>query len=76
MIKAYLALFHDVILSPYNTKDGVVLSGEGCNIPNFRLNTYRHDPIDYGVILMFYILGRRHPNAHEHDYLIYILGAS
>ena len=25
-----------------------------CNILNFGPNTYRHDPIDYDVILMFY----------------------
>ena len=32
-----------------------------CNIPNFGPNTYRHEPIDYDVILMFYfdIPGRR-----------------
>ena len=40
MRKAYPTLFHDVIVSPYNTKDGVVLSGEGCNILNFGPNTY------------------------------------
>ena len=37
MRKAYPALFHDIVPSPQNTKDGVVLSGEGCNIPNFDL---------------------------------------
>ena len=30
MRKAYLALFHDAIPSPYNTKDLVFLSEEGC----------------------------------------------
>ena len=35
MREAYPALFHDFIPSPYNTRDDVVLSGEGCNILNF-----------------------------------------
>ena len=37
------------------------LENKGCNILNFGPNTYRHEPIDYDVILMFYfyILGRR-----------------
>ena len=60
MRKDYPTLFHDVILIPYNTRDGVVLSGEGCNILNFGPNTYTHEPINYDVILIFYfdILGR------------------
>ena len=31
-----------------------------CNIPNFGPNTYRHEPIDYDVILIVYfnILGQ------------------
>ena len=53
MRKAYPALFHDVILSPWNTRDGVVISEEGCNIPNFGPNTYRNEPIDYDVIFIF-----------------------
>ena len=61
MRKAYLALFNDVILSPWNTRDGVVLSGEGCNISNFGPNTYRHEPIDYDVILMFLYIGLKTP---------------
>ena len=48
MRKAYPTLFHDIIVSsPQNTRDGIVLSEEGCNIPNFGPNTYRHVPIDY-----------------------------
>ena len=39
--------------------DGVVLSRDGCNILNFGPNTYRLEPINYDVILMFYILGQR-----------------
>ena len=59
MRKDYPALFHDVIQSPWNTRDDVVISREGCNILNFGPNIYRHEPIDYDVILMdyFYILG-------------------
>ena len=61
MRKDYPSLFHDVIPSPQNTGDGVVLSGEGRNILKFGPNTYRHEPIDYDVILVFQfdILGRR-----------------
>ena len=44
MRKAYPSLFHDFISSPQNTKDGVILSGEGCNIPKFGPNTYEHEP--------------------------------
>ena len=58
MRKAYPALFHDIVLSPLNTRDGVVLSGEGCNIPNFGPNTYRNVPIDYNDYLdVVFILG-------------------
>ena len=35
MRKDYPALFHDIVMTPQNTKDIVVLSGEGNNIPNF-----------------------------------------
>ena len=35
MRKAYLALFHDVILSGSNIREGVFLSREGCNVSNF-----------------------------------------
>ena len=61
MRKAYPSLFHDFIQSPLNTRDSVVLSEEGCNISNLGPNSYRHEPIDYDVILIFYfdILGRR-----------------
>ena len=44
MRKAYPTLFHDFILSPYNTRDSVVLRREGCNIPNFVPDTYGHEP--------------------------------
>ena len=44
MREAYSALFHDFIASPYNTWDDVVLSGDGCNIPNFWIDTYGHKP--------------------------------
>ena len=56
MRKAYPTLFHDFILSPYNTRDGVVLSGEGCNIPNFDLTLMGISPIDYDVTLIFYLI--------------------
>ena len=59
MRKDYPSLFHDFILSPYNMRDGVVLSDEGCNITNFDLKFMGINPIDYGVTLMFHfsILG-------------------
>ena len=40
-------------------RDDVVLSKEGCNIPNFYLTPMGISPIDYDVTLMFYfdILG-------------------
>ena len=47
MRKDYPSLFHDFILSPQNTRDGVVIHGEECNIPNFGPNTYRHVSTDY-----------------------------
>ena len=53
MRKAYPSLFHDFISSPYNTRDGVVLSGEGCNILNFDLTLMGIIPMDYDVTLMF-----------------------
>ena len=57
MRKAYPTLFHDIVLSPQNTSDDVVLSGEGCNIPNFVPNAYRHVFIDYDDYLdvLFYV---------------------
>ena len=62
MRKAYPALFHDVIPSPYNTKGGVVLIREGCNIPNFGPNTYRHMPIDYDDYLdVLFFIGSKTP---------------
>ena len=59
MRKDYPSLFHEFILSPYKTRDDVVLSGEGCNILNFDLTLMGIRPIDYDVTLMFYfdILG-------------------
>ena len=37
--------------------DGVVLSGEGCNILNFGHTIYRHEPIDHDdyIDVLFYI---------------------
>ena len=62
MREAYPSLFHDFIPSPQNTRDGVVLGGEGCNIPNFKLTLMGISPIDYDVTLMFYfgMLGLEH----------------
>ena len=77
MRKAYPALFHYVILSTYNTRDGVVLSREGCNILNCGPNTYIHVPIyydDYLNVLFLYWV--EDPTAYEHDDLFYILGLS
>ena len=75
MRKAYPALFHDVILSPQNTRNGVVLRGEGCNILNFGPNTYSHEPIDYDVILMFILIyWVKDPTTYEPDYFFYRLG--
>ena len=77
MRKAYSALFHDAIMSPQNTKDGVFLSGEGCNIPNFGPNTYRHVPINYDDYLdVLFLYWVEYPTAYEHDDLFYILGVS
>ena len=56
MRMAYPALFHGIIQSPQNTKYGVVLSGEGCNIPNFGPSIYRHELInhdDYYDVLLY-----------------------
>ena len=52
----YPALFHDAIPSHKNTRDDVVLSKEGCNIPHFGPKTYRHVPIDYDdyLYVLFY----------------------
>ena len=38
-------------------RDSVVLSEEGCNIPNFVHNTYMHVSIDYDdyLVVLFYI---------------------
>ena len=56
-------------------RDGVVLSGEGCNILNFGPNTYRHEPIHYDVILMFFFIYLvEDPTKYEHDDLFYRLG--
>ena len=59
MRKAYLAFFLDIIHSPQNTRDDVVLSGEGCKIPNFGPTIYRHEHIDQDDYIddLFYILG-------------------
>ena len=53
MREAYPTLFHDFIPNPWNTRDGVVLSREGCNILNFDLTLMVISPIDYDVTLMF-----------------------
>ena len=57
MRKAYPTLFHDIIQNPYNTRDSVVLSGEGCNIPIFGPTIYRHEPINHDdyIDVLFYI---------------------
>ena len=57
MRKDYLTLFHDIIWSLQNTRDSVVLSREGCNIPNFETNPYMHVPVNYDdyVDVLFYI---------------------
>ena len=69
MRKDYPALFHDIISSPQNTTDVVVLSEEGCNILNFGPNTYKHVPIDYDDYLDVLFV-------YEHDDFFYILGIS
>ena len=57
MRKAYPTLFHDIVPRTHNTRDGVVLSGEGCNILNFGPRTYSNVLIDYDYYLdvLFYI---------------------
>ena len=49
-----------------------------CNIPNYGPNTYRHEPINYDVILIFYfyIYWVKYPTAYEHDDFFYIWGVS
>ena len=77
MRKDYPTLFHDIILSPQNTEDDIVLSGEGCNIPNFGPNTYRHVSIDYDDYLdVLFLYWVEEPTAYELDDLFYILGLS
>ena len=56
MRKAYSTLFHDFIMSPYNTRDAVVPSGEGCNILNVDLTLIDIRPIYYDVTLRFYLI--------------------
>ena len=75
MRKDYPALFHDIIQSPQNTRDYVVVSGEGCNIPNFGPTIYRHEPIDHDdyIDVLFWI---EDPTAYEHDDLFCRLGVS
>ena len=47
---------------------------EHCNIPNFGPNTYRHEPIDYDVILMFILIyWVEDATAYEHHALFYTL---
>ena len=46
-----------------------------CNIPSFGPNIYRHEPIDYDVILIL-IYWVEDPIAYEHDDLFFILGVS
>ena len=62
MRKAYLALFHDIIQISQNTMDSGILSREGCNILNFKPNTYSNVSTDYDDYLdvLFYI-GLRTP---------------
>ena len=75
MRKAYPSLFHDIVLSPWNMTDSVVLSREGCNIPNFGPNNYQHVPIDYDDYLdVLFLYWVEDPTAYEHDDLFYILG--
>ena len=60
---------------PWNTRDDVVLSGEGCNVPNFDLTLMGISPISYDVTLTFYLVyWAQDPNAHEHDDFFDILG--
>ena len=75
MRKDYPALFHDIIKNPQNTRDSVVLTGEGCNNPNFRPTNYRHelnDHEDYIDILFLYWI--KEPIAYEHDDLFLYIG--
>ena len=75
MRKDYPALFHDIIKNPQNTRDSVVLTGEGCNNPNFRPTNYRHelnDHEDYIDILFLYQF--KDPTAYEHDDLFLYIG--
>ena len=75
--KVLASLFHDVILSPWNTRNDVVLSREGCNIPSFGPNTHRHVLIDYDDYLdVLFLYWEKEPTAYEHDDLFYILGVS
>ena len=57
MRKDYPTLFHDIIQSPQNIRDGVVLSEEGCNVLNFGPTIYRHRAIDHDdyIDVLFYI---------------------
>ena len=59
MRKAYPTLFHDIIRSPEKTKDGVVLSREGCNILIFGPTIYRHDPVDHDDYTNVLFLGQK-----------------
>ena len=74
MRKDFPALFHDVILCPQNTRDGVVLSREGCNVPNFEPNNYRHVPLDYDDYLdVLFLYWVEDPTTYEHDdFFLYI----
>ena len=74
MIKDYPTLFHDIVSSPYNTRDHVVLSGEGCNTPTFGPNTYRDVPIYYDDYLnvLFYIGSNNPLHMNMMIFFIYI----
>ena len=75
MRKAYPALFHDIIQSPQKTRDGVVLSGEGCNILNFGSISYRHEPNDHeDYIDILFLYQFKDPTAYEHDDLFLYIG--
>ena len=59
MRKDYPTLFDDIISSPYNTRDSVVLSVGGCHVLNFGPTIYSIGLFIMVIILMFYfILGQ------------------
>ena len=77
MRKDFPFLFHDIIQCPQNTKDDVVLSGEGCDIPNLGCTIYRHEPIDHDEYIDFlFLYWVKDTTTYEHDDLLLILGIS